>query len=573
MHCYHSGSIELFDVMYEFLLSASINYSSTNVDYAIDFFVATATAQQAFTHFLDSSCLHKDFIIARFMEKESQLLDFFCSQYMSNQLPDDSVFEHFATSWKNRSDFFVKCAPVLEAKAGIVLNPPVPTKSYTELEQEDIQCFFDALFDQGEMEALLNKLLSVQDNPELTIKQLPHHPIAQYPTGTRELHYAIIYHGKDDSKVKDFFADINWDYFMLERIQHLLEQNAAIKLTKDQQNRIQQIFDSLLSTVDYHTAYSENEDGSCSLSGELYYCIFIKKYLDIVAPTSYYIGLLEVPYHFMDGHDIEGKYNYLEDHLPLDVLKVRISYLLAHETRNDIIADLLYACKRYQLYEGKDCAISYCKNTTVPVYRKHIALEYLSEICGTDILVNNLIPSVDDPTFDAIVSVLGDDAVKIAPLIISHYKRRKSNFLLQCMITMNLPEGLTEYIQESRHLNHPVDASNDISHISESISCISSPSLIPLLCEAVELCFSDGFEDVSFHSLYSSLYNAFQKCATSDFHATMSALEQLRITASGNLEKIGFCNMTMDSIQSSHREKLAKRWSISEVRDFLKTIY
>lgn len=573
VHCYNSGSIELFDVMYEFLLAASINYSSTNVDYAIDFFVATATAQQAFTRFLDSSCLHKDFIIACFMEKEPQILDFFCSQYLANQLPDDSVFEHFATSWRNRSDFFVKCAPVLESKAGIVLEPPEPTKSHAELEQEDIQCFFNALFDQGEMETLLNKLLSVQDNPELTINQLTYRPIAQYPTGAKELHYAIIYHGKKECKVKDFFADINWDYFMLERIQHLLDQNAAIKLTNEQLKRMQQIFDSLLSTVDYHTAYSKNEDSSCSLSGELYYCIFIKKHLDIVAPSSYYIGLLEVPYHFMDGHDIEGKYKYLEDHLPLEVIKKRVAYLLAHETRNDIISDLLYACKRYHLLEGKDRAISYCMNNTIPAHRKHIALEYLRDVFGTEVLVNNLVTNVDDSTFDAIVSVLGDDAVKIAPLIISHYKRRKSNFLLQCMITMNLPEGLTEYIQESRHLNHPVDASNDISHLTESISCISSPSLIPLLCEAVELCFSDGFEDVSFHSLYSSLYNAFQKCATSDFHATISALEQMRITSNSNLEKIGFCNMTMDSIQSSHRDKLAKCWSISEVRDFLQTIY
>lgn len=147
--------------------------------------------------------------------------------------------------------------------------------------------------------------------------------------------------------------------------------------------------------------------------------------------------------------------------------------------------------------------------------------------------------------------------------------RRKRNFLLQCMITMNSPEGLTEYIQESRHLNHPIDASNDISHLTESISCISSPCLFALLCEAVVLCFSDDFEDVSFHSLYSSLYNAFQKCTTIDFLVTMSALEQMRLTANGNLEKIGFCNMTMDSVQSSHRDKLAKLCSVPEVRNFL----
>ena len=253
-----------------------------------------------------------------------------------------------------------------------------------------------------------------------------------------------------------------------------------------------------------------------------------------------------------------------------------LSELLYHNIENKSTNNdrtMKFVANIHHLFEGKDRAISYCMNNTIPAHRKHIALEYLREIFDTEVWVNKLVTDVDDSTFDAIVSVLGDDAVKIAPLIISHYKRRKSDFLLQCMITMNLPEGLTEYIQESRHLNHPVDASNDISHLTESISCISSPRLIPLLCEAVELCFSDGFEDVSFHSLYSSLYHAFQKCATRDFHATISALEQMRITSNSNLEKIGFCNMTMDSIQSSHRDKLAKCWSISEVRDFLQTIY
>lgn len=573
VQCFLSGSSELFDSMYNFLLTASSNYSSTNIDYAIDFFVETSTTQKAFTRFLDFICLHKDFIMARFMEKEPQLLDFFCSSYVSNQLTDDRVFELFATSWRNRSDFFVKCAPALEAKAGILLDPPTPRKSYAELEQEDIQCFFNALFDQTEMKVLLNKLLSIQKDQNITIEQLPHPPIDQYPTGTRELHYAIVYHGQNENKAKDFLTDVNWNFFTLERIKYLMEQNSSLTLTKPQQHHLQQLFETLLSTVDYHTAYSENEDGSCRLSTGLYYCMFIKKHLDFTAPSSYYIGLLEVPHFFMDDYDIEGKFKNLETHLSLDVIKKNVIRLLTHESRTELIPDLIYACKRYRLYDGKDRAIAYCKNNTIPVYRKHIALEYLYELFGTDVLVYDLLPDIDDSTFDAIVSVLGNEAAIIAPTIISQYKRRKNHSLLQCMIAMNLPDGLREYIQESRRLNQPVDANNDFSYLTESISSISSPSLIPLLCEAVELCFSDGFKDVAFHSLYSSLHNAFQKCASNDFTATLTALEQLRTQSKGNIAKIGFCNMTIDGIQSTNREKMAKRWTMQEVRKYIQSVY
>lgn len=575
VQCFLSGLEELFDVMYNFLLTANANYSSTDIDYAIDFFVETATAQQAFTRFLSCSYHLKDFTMARFIEKEPRLLDFFCDQYTSGQLADDRVFEEFAASWRSRNDFFVKCAPALASKTGTVLEPPTPKKSHAELEQDDTQSFFNALFDRTEMESLLSKLLSIQDDPDITVDELSsiYRPIDQYPTGTQALYYGIICHGKDDAKVKDFLTDIHWDSFVLERIHYLLDQNSSITPSKKQRDHMQQIFDTLLLTVNYHTAYSENEDGSFNLSGNLYYCMFLEKHFDFQAPQAYYLGLLEVPYHFMDDFDIDRKYNHLEKHLSRDALKKEISHLLAHENRNEIISDLLYACRRYHLYEGKSPAIAYCKNTSIPVHTKRIGLEYLRALFGTQVLLDDILPDVDDPTFDVLISVLGEDVVQIAPSIISQYQRRKSNFLLKHMITMNLPEGLRAYIQESRRLNRPVDASDDISHLTEAISCISSPNLIPLLCEAVVLCFSDGFEDVSFHSLYGSLYHAFHKCASNDFQTAISALEQLRTDAKGKMEQIGFCNMTIDSIQEKNKEKLAKCWTIPEVCTFLQTIY
>ena len=87
------------------------------------------------------------------------------------------------------------------------------------------------------------------------------------------------------------------------------------------------------------------------------------------------------------------------------------------------------------------------------------------------------------------------------------------------------------------------------------------------------MCLSDGFEDVSFHSLYTALYNAFQKCAKNDFNATITALEELKSNANGNMEKIGFYNITMDAINSANREKMIKSWTIPEVRTYLQSVY
>lgn len=48
----------------------------------------------------------------------------------------------------------------------------------------------------------------------------------------------------------------------------------------------------------------------------------------------------------------------------------------------------------------------------------------------------------------------------------------ENHFLLDCMINMNMPEGLQGFIEESRTLKHPVDANNNTSNLTITISNI-----------------------------------------------------------------------------------------------------
>ena len=573
------GYKPLFDSMIDYLLAACEHYSNKDIDYAIGFFVEANATTQAFQTILDSNCHHKDFILERFMAKDSAVLDFFCQQYTSDQLSDSKVFESFAVFWSNRKEIFSKCAPLIEAKTGRVLEPLKPVVGFADLEKADIQCFFDALFDRPTMIALLDKLLSILDNIEMTVGELSqtYLPLTQHPMGTHELHFAIIQLASDDMMVKDFLNIIPWDYFVHERIGHFLERPAEFSqlvISQYQRDFLHTRFCSMLSSLDYHSAYTENSESSYSLAGNLYFCMLMKKRMDFTVPQSYYIGLLEVPYHFFEDYDIEGKFQYLELNLSSKIIKQEVIRLLPGERRKDVLYDLLYACKRYRLNEGKDTAISYCKLDSVAIYKRKLALEYLFEVFGSQVIIDSIIPISDDSLFEAIVStLLPSDAERISAEIIERYQKNKSKFLLRRMIELNLPEGLAEYISESRHVNKPFDASDGISHITDSISCIRTPSLIPFLCDAVRLLFSDGFVDVTFHSLYSSLYTAFHNCAKVSLSETLSALELIKEEAPGNLELIGFCNSTIDVVLKESKEQLIKEWTIPEVRSTLQTFY
>lgn len=95
-----------------------------------------------------------------------------------------------------------------------------------------------------------------------------------------------------------------------------------------------------------------------------------------------------------------------------------------------------------------------------------------------------------------------DDRLKSKMII--RYKKEPSRFLLKNLIALNVPEGLQIYINASRESNSIFDCSDGISEVTEAISVIHNISLLPLLLDAVRVCFSDSFKDGSFHTLYTS---------------------------------------------------------------------
>lgn len=572
---YLAGQMEQFDAVFELLLAAQEQFSRKEIATILGFFVQTMTTEQAFGRLLSVDEGARLFTIDDFVEVHPPIVEFFCKLYLENKLEDPQIFIRFTNRWTQVPSVFLSCAEAIKTKTGRTPTVDTPKYSYSELSQRDNQAFFDALFDKKQMERLHEQLIETCGDEDITVGELKNRYISieDMPPGTHKLKFAIVQGFEASDYVKDFFLLVNWDAFVRSRLCQKFRQDgefAELAISQNQRDALQGQFDVIGKDIDFHSAFTQHEDGSGGISWDMYYYLLMKRRFDFTTDKPFYYGLLEIPHFYLEGETLEAKYQYIEQYLSVKEITVRIIALLPNESRSDIMQDLVYACARYHILEAIEYVIKYCCNSKIPAYQRKIGLDYLAENLGLDTVVEKIVPTSDDELFGLIIDMLkSTEGHLIRDELLHRYSMCQSPKLLGAMIYFNLPEGLTEYIDKSRKINQPLETDNSVRGLTESISAVNNPTLLNLLCDAVTLRFSEGFVDASFHTLYSALFTAFTNCAKNDYVKTVKAIEELRTRHESNLECISFCNSVIDRIVEDNRAQLTKVWTISEVRPLL----
>lgn len=575
---FNNGYYRLFSVVYNYFVNATRAYAMENISDSIKFFSDTSTIDCAFRKLVTEERDEKIFLIESIIMEKPEIIDQFCKLYFEDELDNPALFENFAARWQRTPEIFIKCSEIIKLKTGKVLEPPKPLVDYDRLQKEDTQCYFNALFSQYDARELLNKLLEVYGIPEITYIQLREGDFWRntYPTGTKMLNTAIYRSGLKEQKIADFFELIDWNRFFESEIINILSnenRKKQITISQEQLAVLSGVYHNLECDMDLHTAFQENGTNKYTFSRNVQYYMVLKETLEFSSPESYYLGLLEIPHFFINGKNtVEEKYEYIEQYLSISTISERIIEIISKETRNTNLCDLFFGCKRYRLNEGKTFAIHYCIDINITVYNRRVAVEYLYELFGIEIVIREIIPSADETLFESIISIIKESDDRLKKELLSRYRKNKSIVLLKKMISLNMPEGLQAFIDESRIMGKPVGTSGGIGEATESISLISDIDMLPLLVEAVCLLFSEGFIDASFHSLYSSLLSAFTNCAKTDFNTVFSAINGLKEEKSENLECTGFCSKLQDDLFKNYNEKHIRTWTVQEARKVIMEI-
>lgn len=576
---YNKGYVPLFETVYIFLVNAKRQYSRYHIPDALKFFSSTGTIEIAFERLLSEDVVDRLFMVEEIIHFQPDLIDVFCNLYSEDKLQDSSMLKQYALRYHRANGIFQKCADTIQVKTGETLEPPAPPIDYELQHRKDTQTFFDCLFDSDAIQGLLTKLTAIYDNSDITFEQLRDTRIwhENYPAGTDMLELTLMQSGFKKERIVDFIDLVDWNIFFIDRICYLFNrENVATSLIiSDKQHEVlNKVYHQLEENLNYHTAVEEPEINSFRFSRDVHNYMILKEALSLPSPDSYYLGLLEIPCLFVNKKsNIGEKYDLIEQHVAPCFIAERIAALTPLETRICVLDDLMFGCKRYRIKSCKDDAVRVCRMRTISAYNRRNALEYLLEVFGSELILNEIMPAADKDLFEIIIDILratGDDQLKAE--MISRYRKSPSRFLLKNLIALNIPEGLQTYIDTSKKVGGIMDYANDIGEITEAISTIHDISLLPLLLDAVRLRFSDSFKDGSFHTLYSSLQNALFACAKSNFKLVWRSVDELKAELHANLEAVSFCSILQNNILESNKMLLIKELSVPEVREILRKV-
>lgn len=568
----------MFDIICKFYINASKNYVTQNIPDAVNFFTETETLHNAFEKFEKEEINEKLYLISDLLNAFPELLDFYCKLYVEDRLCSPDLFEEYAERWKRNPEVFEKCSYVIHMKTGNVLETPKQPIDYEGIKRKDIQCFFNSLFNADLLCELLKSLLVFLGRPEMTVEELRNtsHLSREYPKGTWHLRTAIIHSEFSKERVADFFELIDMEDFVISRISHVFNITKGtnhIEISEEQQVAMKEIYSRIEDSLDLHNAFKEMDNGRFSWMNNLKIYMTIKNCLNFQSPSWFYQGLIEIPYFVIDVKNVSEKYDMIENYLEHEQVTSKILAMLPFEKRVLVLSDIFHGCKRYQITAGKATAVSFCVDNSISSTNRQDALDYLYEIFGLKIIVENIMNFVDESFFENIVSILKEEnSDELNKEMLTRYEKNPRFFILKNMINNDMPEGLVIYNEESKKMKKPMDSESGIEEVTRAISGITQIKVIPLLLDSVRLLFSNDFTDSTYFTLYNSLLSAFRNCAQINFETVHFEIKKLQDEMISNIECVGFCSLLLDDIIKSNKDKLINKLSENEVVELLERI-
>ena len=576
---YLSGYVSVYDVVWKFYSNQLPYCESHHITNAITFFAKTNTAEKTFKQLVLGKSGWTILAIEAMIKQVPSLLNLFCTMYQENKVADENLFYNFTIRSQYNDEIFKKCSVLVYKKTKKEIVLPIK-RDYQAERVQGAQQFFDSLFDKRTFQTYINQFLKLYSRPDMSFSELRELKFKDDADINRMcILQKTLYHTRfTDEHISDFVTLVkNWDAFIVGRVYYLSKSEDIMKdisINCEQKIKLAILCDAIEKQINYHTVFSERGEQNIIISIDYEFYTTLKKILNSDFPKAYYVGLLELPCSIVDAcANVENKYATIEKQLRRDEIIEQIKLLLPVEQRVAVLDDLFFGCKKYGISDFENMAITFCRNSRVAAYHRTNALEYLYEMFGMDPILDCVVPEIDDELFERIVALLHKtrDARLIAEMI-ARCKTKANNYLMKYLIAMNVHEGLELYLEDATQKAGIPDQNSSANEITEAISLISDPTLLPLLVSTTKIRFSDGFEDEGFHTLYSSLYHAFSNCAKNDFEKTMKAIHQLKEELACCSEALSFCKMVEQEVIQENKMSLVRKCSPSQAKVILESM-
>ncbi len=579
---YSKGKSELFDVFYKAILSCS----RCNKDFfecCREFFSRNKLIKYAFVNVVEEFVTETDFHLILMLRElaDDECYEVLLEMYLSNTIKYREVFYQMTLSMRSGDNYYLTYVETL--KKDKIDIPKSNIIDYEGERKKGNQLYFDSLFDKEKFIKLTKKILDFFGDEEMTIEQL------RKASAEREYRYDSISiacrsacfwlercENKDES-VKEVVKRITLaENFGISEIYHFLKNEKDIIVDENQKLMIKKC---CLCMIDENENWNKitEEENHISFSWVLIYIIFFSSYFDFSYNDDIYFKMLSIPqYLFYDKYDNNQNddfTSYLKKKLSDNQIKLWIKDNAQYgNICRDVAEMCIKYCERNNLDIVVDLAEEYCKNACSLEYTKYVAIQYLDKVKGYNYIYEKFLKTNDEILLKCIVDVTKKYRdIRLIKMLeeVNESSDDKTKFLLE-LISMQSKKGLQVYYELSKQKMSIIDYSskNNILEITEAISGIKSPELMPELSQLQQLVFLPEFKDGESFGLRNSLSKAFFNIAKDNYEDVKQYINGVLRKQDILEEEKCFCNSLMEEITLQQNSVMDFAWSLAEVKNF-----
>lgn len=539
IHCDEANRDKFLQAVLQ-LFSATHHRYYSGIDSFIKEFMVSTGNEKAF---FESILSYEDFEISYAIRSLAcpSLIDLLISYYNADRLTNSKLPEQVIQHLPSTDPLHGELLKAVYLKTGVELSVPAVVDN-GELRRKGEQIYFDSLFSKPMFTTLVAGLCELLGR-ETPVKAKSHvvcDPLDQKTALIRCL-YALRSVASDDKKitlgtVMDHIKD--WDWFRYYCACHALQRNKEITIDIEQKRWMEDYTRSILSGMDTAEIRKDFYEKHC-YNPVISLALSTAVRLDMAFPSEVFCSFVLIPSFLFGESNPTTLPQYVLDHIPEDELERLVMHNIQHENlKEDMAATHLRYCTEHKLLGAKEFAKTFLSKDESEGYR-YSALNYISQMYGDSIIVDEVVPLRDDERFL-------QDIVYHLPLCISSslldaklesvLEKNPASHLREVMIKRNHRGALTMYYEQAQNLQTLPDMTEGsmIPALTEAIRSVNDIEVIDIIIGLFRLSNQTNFVDKTSLGLRSACWDSLKNMASVHYDEVKTILTKEKSEASGN---------------------------------------
>lgn len=566
---YLGGQSEFYQMLLDCYLFSAKHALRRRENASLHFFETTGTRENAVIDICNRSTSPAD-LYSLFDQQDN--LELIKQAYIDKRLVDHEVFRNITALFADDKRY-TEYSELIHRIDGIIMPERRPRVNYAELQKKAAQEYFDALLDRDQAKQLISMLILASELVDPTISELRDADIA-YKHGSPlwTMRFALQNHFYDNVKVADTVDWGNWDEFVLLEAERVIEQEKGVKISPEQEAHLIQLICTQYSKGSVERAVNYNRKQSNSVLYLDRAVLILTVQFDFVPDEPTLLRMLELPGFAFTKDDSEKKYEYLEKHLPLEIILPRVvDNMNARRVQGSVLLDHIEYCTRFHCEDIRDCVIEAANNPESDSFIKTAAVKYLYHIFGVQCVRRNILPYADEEmllVLERFCPEIPDKELRVA--MECQFKKVPTIDLMSHLLKLESELALCEYIRLAE-AKMALPEGKDISSEgpTAAISTLHNPQMLPMLEKLLNIALAPDFQDGEFWSLYSSLSRALVECGCEAPEAVLTLLQQYKEDFKGNERSFRFCTYTLNELQRKLCAQQDLPWMLQDTKRVL----